>query len=61
MEQIKTDHAWRYVFLKIKNTTHAALALYVPSRIIKERRIDRQIFIRGIKKLLYKKLLEKVN
>ena len=38
IKQIITDPAGRYVFFKIKNTTDAVLALYVPSRTMKEQR-----------------------
>ena len=61
IEQIINDLAGRYIFLKIKNTTDAVLALYVPSGIMKERRIDGQMFIRKIKKLLYKKITRENN
>ena len=39
MEQIITEPAQRHVFFKIKNTADAALTLYAPSEIMKERRI----------------------
>ena len=61
VEQIINDLAGRYIFLKIKNTTDAVLALYVPSGIMKERRIDGPMFIRKIKKLLYKKITRENN
>ena len=60
IEQIITDPG-RYVFFKIKNTADAVLALYSPSATMKERRIDRQMYIRKIKKLLYKKVTRKNN
>ena len=37
--QIISDPVGRYVFFKIKNTTHAVLNLYVPSGIIEKCRI----------------------
>ena len=52
IEQIITDPGGRYVYFKIKNTTDRVLAIYAPSGTMKERRVDRQIFIRKIKKLL---------
>ena len=52
IEQIITDPGRRYVYFKIKNTTDPVLAIYAPSGTMKERRVDRQIFIRKIKKLL---------
>ena len=52
IEQIITDPGGRYVYFKIKNTTDPVLAIYAPSGTMKERRVDRQIFIRKIKKLL---------
>ena len=61
IEKTITDPAGRYVFFKIKNATDAVLALYPPFGTMKERRIDRQIFIRKIKKLLYKKFTRKNN
>ena len=60
-EQIITDPAGRCVLFKIKNTAEAVLALYAPSGATKERRIDRQMFIRKIKKLFYKKVTQKNN
>ena len=61
IKQIITDPVGRYVFFKIKNTADVVLALYAPSGTMKERRIDRQMFIRKIKKLLYKKITRKNN
>ena len=58
IEQIIADPAGRYGFFKIKNTTDAVLA---SSGTMKEWRIDRQMFIRKIKKLLYKKITRKNN
>ena len=40
IEQIIINPAERYVFFKTKNRTNAALALYVPSGTMKERRIE---------------------
>ena len=56
IEQTITDPAGKFVSVKIKNTTDAVLALYAPSGTMKERRIYRQMFIRKINKLLYKRL-----
>ena len=61
IEQIITDPAGRYVFFKIKNTTDAVLALYAPSGTMKQQRIDRQMFITKIKRLMYKKITQKNN
>ena len=61
MEQTIIDPAARYVFFKIKNTVDAVLALYATSGIIKKLRIDRQMLISKIKKLLYKKIIRKDN
>ena len=58
IEQITADPAGRYSFFKIKSTTDAVLA---SSGTMKEWRIDRQMFIRKIKKLLYKKITRKNN
>ena len=59
IEQMIADPTGRYAFFKIKNTTDAVLALYAPSGIMMERLIERQMFIRTIKKLLYKKITRK--
>ena len=56
IEQIKTNLAGKYIFFNIRNTTDAVLALYTLSGSMKERRIDKQMFTRKIKKLLYKKI-----
>ena len=56
-----TDPAGRYISFKTKNTTDAFLALYAPSGTMKKRRIDRKLFIRKIKKLLYNKITRKNN
>ena len=61
IEQILTDPAGRCVFLIIKDTTDAVLALYAPSRLRKERRIDKEIFKRKIKKLFDKNVTQKNN
>ena len=61
IEQIITDPAGRYVFFKIKNTTDAVFAFYVPSRTVKERRIYRQMFIKKIKKFCIKELTEQIT
>ena len=61
IEQITIYHAGRYVFCKIKNTTYAVLALYTPSATMKEWRIERLMFTRKVKKLLYKNLTRKNN
>ena len=59
IEQIITDPAGRYVFFKIKNTADPVLALYDSSGTMKEQRVDKQMFIRKIKKLLYRKITRK--
>ena len=61
IEQITIYHAGRYAFCKIKNTTYAVLALYPPSATMKERRIDRLMFTRKVKKLFIKTLPEKIT
>ena len=61
IEQIITDPVGRCVFFKIKNKADAVLALYTPSATMKERRTDRQMFIRKIEKLLCKKITRKNN
>ena len=61
VEQIITEPARRYVFFKIKNTTDVVLALHAPSGTMKERRINRQMFIRKNKKFLNKEITRKNN
>ena len=61
VDQIRTEPARRSVFFKVKNTTDALLAFYVPSATMKEPRIDRQMFIRKIKKMFHKKTIRKTN
>ena len=51
IEQMMTDPVGRY----------AVLALYAPSVTLKNRRIDRKMVIRKIKKSLYKKITRKNN
>ena len=61
IEQIITDLARKYIFFNIKNTANAVLALYAPSGSMKGRRIDKQMFTRKIKKLLYKNITRNNN
>ena len=61
IEQITTDPSGRYIFFKIKNTDDAVLAIYAPSGMMKERRTERQMFLRKIKRLLHKKISRKTN
>ena len=59
IEQIIADPAGRYVSFKIKNTTDVILALYISSGKMKNRHMERQMFIRKINELLYKKIIGK--
>ena len=61
IEQIISDPSGRYIFFKIKGTGDAILSVYAPSRMMKERRTERQIFIKKIKKLLQKKISRKTK
>ena len=61
IEQILTKPAGRYVFFKIKNTTDPAMAIYAPSETMKEQRIEREVFIRKIQKLFFKKIIPNNN